>query len=89
MRAKTALAGSETRDMEREAKEPGRCSTRRRRLRSGWTQAGMREDCGVERAGAEVEGVIIGLAEEIGLAFMEGEGRGTALVMAAGDILGL
>lgn len=43
MRAKIEPAGSETRDMEREAKEPGFFSTRRRRVRSGWTQAGIFE----------------------------------------------
>jgi hypothetical protein len=43
MRAKIEPAGRETRDMERLAKEPGLRSTRRRRVRSGWTQAGMVE----------------------------------------------
>ena len=41
MRANMAPAGSETRETEREAKSPEGCSTRRRRVRSGWTQAGI------------------------------------------------
>lgn len=43
MRAKTAPGGRLTRETERLVKEPGLCSTRRRRVRSGWTQAGISE----------------------------------------------
>jgi hypothetical protein len=56
MRAKMAPAGRETRETERLAKEPGLCSMRRRRVRSGWTQAGMVE-LGV--LGRTVGGVVV------------------------------
>lgn len=88
MRAKRAPAGRETRDTAREAKEPGVCSTRRRRERSGWTQAGMRGDLGVEIEREKVvEGVMIGFVEEMGSALVGKDGRGGAEVIAAGDML--
>jgi hypothetical protein len=61
MRAKMAPAGSETRDMERLAKEPGLRSTRRRRVRSGWTQAGMVE---LATCGRMVGGVVVVFVED-------------------------
>lgn len=88
MRAKRAPAGRETRDTAREAKEPGVCSTRRRRERSGWAQAGIRGDLGAETEREEVvEGVMIGFVEEMGLALAGNDGSGTAEVIAAGDML--
>jgi hypothetical protein len=51
MRANTAPGGRETSEMERLVKAPGFFSTRRRRLRSGWTQAGISEE---DLAGLEV-----------------------------------
>jgi hypothetical protein len=74
MRAKMEPAGSETRDTERLAKEPGLRSTRRRRVRSGWTQAGMME---LAVWGRRVGGVV----EVLGLPFEEG---GDVVVIAAG-----
>ena len=88
MRAKRAPAGRETRDTAREAKEPGVCSTRRRRERSGWTHAGMRGDLGAETEREEVvEGVMIGFVEEMGLALVGDDDRGAAEVIAASDML--
>jgi len=88
MRAKRAPAGRETRDTAREAKGLGVCSTRRRRERSGWTQAGMRWDLGVEIEREKVvEGVMIGFVEEMGSALVGNDGRGAAEVIAAGDML--
>lgn len=87
MRAKRAPAGRDTRDTAREAKEPGMCSTRRRRERSGWTQAGTRGDLGVVTAREEVvEGAIIGLVEEMRSVLLGKDGRGVAEVIAAGDM---
>ena len=62
MRAKMDPAGSETREMERLAKEPGLRSTRRRRVRSGWTQAGMVE---LEVLGRMVGGVVVVLVDDL------------------------
>ena len=88
MRAKRAPAGRETRDTAREAKEPGVCSTRRRRERSGWAQAGMRGDLGTEAEREKgVEGVVIVFVEEMGSALVGNDGRGAAEVIAAGDML--
>lgn len=88
MRAKRAPAERETRDTAREAKEPGVCSTQRRRERSGWTQAGMRGDLGAETEREKgVEGVVIGFVEEMGSALVGSDGRGAAEVIAAGDML--
>jgi hypothetical protein len=62
MRAKIAPAGRLTRETERLAKDPGFFSTRRRRVRSGWTQAGIME---LEVVGRIVAGVVVGLAEDL------------------------
>lgn len=88
MRAKRAPAEREMRYTTREAKEPGVCSTRRRCERSGWTQAGMRGDLGVEIEREKVvEGVMIGFVEEMGSALVGNDGRGGAEVIVAGDML--
>lgn len=84
MRAKTAPAGRETSEMERLAKEPGRCSTRRRRVRSGWTQAG------IWVLGVVDEGVMMGFADDFtdDDVFPFDDGGGVE-VIAAGDIVGV
>lgn len=61
MRANTALAGRLTRETERLAKEPGLCSTLRRRVRSGCTQAGIWE---LEVDEVD-EGVMMALVEDL------------------------
>jgi hypothetical protein len=78
IRAKIAPAGRFTSDTEREAKEPGECSTRRRRARSGWTQAGIR---------LLDEEMIVWVEATIDL-FVPFVDEGLELVMADGDILG-
>lgn len=65
-------------------KEPGKCSTRRRRERSGFTHAGIES---LEVAGRIEEGVMIGLAEDIKGTLFPLEVGGAGLTMAAGDIL--
>lgn len=78
MRAKIAPAGTFTRETEREVKEPGECSTRRRRVRSGWTQAGIR---------SLDEEMMVWVEATIDL-FVPFVGARLELVMAAGDIFG-
>jgi hypothetical protein len=59
MRQKIAPAGRDTSEMLRDAKEPGLCSTHRRRVRSGCTHAGMGElDIFVETA-SEATGLVM------------------------------
>lgn len=84
MRAKTAPAGSETRETERLAKEPGLCSTLRRRVRSGVTQAGTSV---VDVEGGREEGEMIGLMEDFREESLVAEGAGGVEVMAAGDMI--
>lgn len=62
MRAKMEPAGRETRERERLAKEPGLRSTLRRRVRSGWTQAGTVE---LKVRGRMVGGVVVVLADDL------------------------
>ena len=62
MRAKTEPAGRETRETERLAKEPGFFSTRRRRVRSGLTQAGISV---LSVRGSAEELVMTGLVEDL------------------------
>ena len=76
MRAKIAPAGTLTRETEREAKEPGECSTLRRRVRSGWTQAGIR---------LLDEEMMVWVEATIDL-FVPLVWKGLELMMAAGDI---
>ena len=78
IRAKIAPAGRFTSDTERDAKEPGECSTRRRRARSGWTQAGIR---------LLDEEMIVWVEATIDL-FVPFVDEGLELVMADGDIFG-
>jgi hypothetical protein len=77
MRAKIEPAGRSTREMERLANEPGLRSTRRRRVRSGLTQAGIVE---LETLGRMVGGVVVDL-EDFWAPFEVDVGVG---VMAAG-----
>jgi len=79
MRAKTAPGRRLTRETEREVKEPGLCSTRRRRVRSGWTHAGIWEV-------AVEEGVMTGLVDDF--PFVWGFVLGGVEVTAAGDMVG-
>src|SRR5690349_1815377 len=67
MRAKTAPAGSETRLYEAEAKAPGRFSTRIRRVRSGFTQAGIASWVPLDFVEACVEGLLplVGVGEGV------------------------
>jgi hypothetical protein len=84
MRAKIEPAGRLTREMERLANEPGLRSTRRRRVRSGWTQAGMME---LEALGRMVGGVVVDFEEDFWVPFEADVGVG---VMAAeGDMVTL
>jgi aryl-alcohol dehydrogenase-like predicted oxidoreductase len=84
MRAKMLPAGRLTRAMEREAKEPEECSTRRRRARSGWTQAGMR----LLRSLARVEDELTVLCADAMIDFCVSlVGGGAELAVTAGDIL--
>ena len=79
MRAKTAPGGRLTRETEREVKEPGLCSTRRRRVRSGWTHAGIWEV-------AVEEGVMTGLVDDFPFVWGVELGGGVE-VTAAGDMV--
>jgi hypothetical protein len=79
MRAKMEPAGRETREMLREAKEPGFFSTRRRRVRSGWIQAGTEEP--------SVLGSRVGGVEDVPLVWalvVPFEARGRGLFIAVG-----
>jgi hypothetical protein len=78
MRAKMEPAGRVTRETERLAKEPGFFSTRRRRVRSGFTQAGTVE---LDVFGRMVGGVV----ETWDLPFEAGGGVDD--VAAGGDML--
>lgn len=78
MRAKTAPGGRLTRETEREVKAPGLCSTRRRRERSGLTQAGICEVT-VE------EGVVTGLVDDFPFVWGVVVGGGVE-VTAPGDM---
>jgi hypothetical protein len=82
MRAKIEPAGRLTRDTERLAKEPGLRSTRRRRVRSGWTQAGMVE---LEVSGRRVGGVVVVLVDDL-WAPLEA-GGGVEDMAAGGDMV--
>lgn len=79
MRAKTAPGGRLTSEIEREVKEPGLCSTRRRRERSGCTQAGICE-------AAVEEGVITGLVDDFPFVWGVVLVGGGVEVTAAGDM---
>lgn len=85
MRANMAPAGSVTRDTEREAKDPGLCSTRRRRERSGCTHAGIFW----ESEDVDEDGVMMALVEDFKaeVDFPLGTCGGADEVMAAGDML--
>jgi hypothetical protein len=78
MRAKIEPAGRLTREMERLANDPGLRSTRRRRVRSGLTQAGTVE---LEALGRMVGGVVVDLEDAFWAPFEADIGVG---VMAAG-----
>jgi hypothetical protein len=78
-----APAGRDTRETERLAKEPGLCSMRRRRVRSGWTQAGMVE-LGV--LGRTVGGVVV--LEDFVVCGLPFEAGGGVEDTAAGDMVG-
>jgi hypothetical protein len=82
MRAKIEPAGRLTRETERLANEPGLRSTWRRRVRSGWTQAGMVE---LEALGRMVGGVVVDLVEGFCAPFDAGDGVG--LIAAGGDMV--
>lgn len=84
IRAKRAPAGRLTRDTDRAAKAPGRCSTRRRRVRSGFTHAGMES---LRVWGRAEEGAMIGLVEDMGVVFFPLEVGGAGFTMADGGIL--
>ena len=72
MRAKSAPGGRSTREVEREVKEPGLCSTRRRRERLGATQGGIASDPleGVDVEAFDVLDVLLSLLEEVEVAGM-------------------
>lgn len=84
IRANMAPAGRSTRDIDREANEPGRCSTRRSWERSGFTQAGTALSGAL---GMMVEGVITGLVEELNEFFLPFVTEGIELLIAAGDMM--
>lgn len=89
MRAKMEWAGRDTREREREVKAPGLRSTRRRRVRSGLTQAGISfEDVG-GMVVVDVELVMTGLVEDLGAWWvpLPLEAGGAGEVMAAGDMV--
>ena len=85
MRANVELAGRSTREMERAAKSPSRCSTRRSRLRSGWTQAGMVLLCFFD---VVVDGLLTVWVEGLTEVSVPFDGGGVLVVMAAGGIMG-
>lgn len=85
MRAKIEPAGRETRESERLAKEPGFRSTRSRRERSGWTQAGMVE---LEVWGRMVGGVVVVLVDDLRLSVLPlAAGGGVEEMADGGDMV--
>jgi hypothetical protein len=89
MRAKMACGGRVTSETARLAKEPGLCSTRRRRERSGWTHAGMVEGEVCGRTVSWVEVVMMGLVEDLMGWDLPLEEGGVGEVIAAGDMVSL
>lgn len=84
MRAKMECGGRETSEMEREAKEPGLCSTRRRRVRSGRTQAGI-SLAGV--GGKTVGGAVVEDLTAFCVPLPLGARGGVEVVAAGGDMV--
>lgn len=81
MRAKTAPGGRLTRETERLVKDPGLCSTRRRRVRSGCTHAGICEVLLFEAG--DVTGLVVDFPLAWGVAtadVVEGTAEGDMLV---------
>lgn len=78
-----APGGRFTRDTERAAKSPSRCSTRSKRERSGLTQAGTMS---LGPLGITEEVVMMVFAELLATLAFPFAGGGVLVVMAAGDI---